>query len=202
MINAAGAQVMQELAGEDLGKTVVETSAGQLKQAKRLLFIPWTPPSTNFTIQNIPALRQSINEFVAYAVKYTINKKFQSLGESFPFLKNKVISPAFLAFPAIGCGGFGIPPDVIATIMIDAVHNQLSSNVNSQLTVTFVIQQQNVYDIFQAKLKPSSTTHRHRSRSPERSPKLDRVNIILTTASANLDTARNVLKLYQQMLNP
>ena len=106
------------------------------------------------------------------------------------------------AFPAIGCGGFGIPADVIATIMIDAVQDQLSANPTTRLTVTFVIQQKIVYDTFQENLKPSSTRHRHRSPSPERSPKLDRVNITLTTASANLDIARKLLTLYQQLLNP
>ena len=86
--------------------------------------------------------------------------------------------------------------------MLDAVHDQLSANPTTRLTVTFVIQQKIVYDIFQETLKPSSTRHRRRSPSPERSPKLDRVNITLTTASTNVDIARKLLKRYQQLLNP
>jgi hypothetical protein len=80
MIKAAGTQVEQELVGNDLTKTMIPTSAGQLKQAKRLLFLPWTPPATFFTNQDINALRQSISAFIQQAIKYTIQGKFQSIG--------------------------------------------------------------------------------------------------------------------------
>lgn len=78
-----------------------------------------------------------------------------------------------LAFPAIGCGGFGIPSNVIASIMIDAVHTALTANPTMRLTVTFAVPQPHVYDAFQAVLKQSTSTHRRRSPSPTRSPKLD-----------------------------
>ena len=81
MINSAGVEVEKGLAGQDLTKTMVETPAGQLKQAKRLLFIPWTPPSKNYTNQDIPALRQSINTFVQHAIKYAVRGRYQSIGE-------------------------------------------------------------------------------------------------------------------------
>lgn len=80
MIKAAGPQVEQELTGKDLTKNMIDTSAGQLKQAKRLLFLPWTPPSTFFSNQDITALRQSILTFVQQAIKYTIQRKFKSIG--------------------------------------------------------------------------------------------------------------------------
>ena len=125
-----------------------------------------------------------------------------------------------LAFPAIGCGAFGIPSNVIAPIMIDAVHTVLTANPTVRLTVTFAVPQPNVYDAFQAVLKQSSSTHRHRSPSPTRSPKLDSsyfsifslnnisvfffslgISITLTTANTNVDIAKKLLNTYQQMLN-
>jgi len=80
VIKAAGPQVEQELAGKDLKKTMIETSAGQLKQAKRLLFLPWTPPATYIDNQDTNALRQSISTFVQYAIKYAIQGKYKSIG--------------------------------------------------------------------------------------------------------------------------
>jgi hypothetical protein len=83
MIQSAGSQVELELTGKDLTKNIIDTSAGQLKQAKRLLFLPWTPPSTYFTNQDNNALRQSISTFVQHAIKYTIHGKFKSIGMYF-----------------------------------------------------------------------------------------------------------------------
>ncbi len=80
MLKSAGPQVEQELTGEDLTKNMIDTSAGQLKQAKRLLFLPWTPPATFLKNQDINALRQSISTFIQQAIKYTIQGKFQSIG--------------------------------------------------------------------------------------------------------------------------
>lgn len=80
MIKAAGTQVEQQLMGKDLRTTIVDTSAGQLKQAKRLLFIPWTPPQGISGSQNINALRQSISLFIQQAIKYAIKGGFQSIG--------------------------------------------------------------------------------------------------------------------------
>jgi hypothetical protein len=71
-----------------------------------------------------------------------------------------------LAFPAIGCGGFGVPPAVIATLMIDAVREQLTINPGIQLVITFVVQQPHVFDAFNAKLKPTSAVAAGRARSP------------------------------------
>jgi hypothetical protein len=171
VIKAAGTQIVQELNGKDLTKNIIDTSAGQLKQAKRLLFIPWTPPTAFFTNQDINALRQSISIFVQQAIKYTIQGKFKSIGMYSDFvlilMGNLWI---ILAFPAIGCGGFGIPPDIIATEMISSAREQLTANPTVQLTITFVVQQSQVYDVFYAKIHPISTTAASRTRplSPSR----------------------------------
>ncbi len=107
VIKAAGTQIVQELTGKDLTKNMIDTSAGHLKQAKRLLFIPWTAPTAFFANQDINALRQSISTFVQQAIKYTIQGKFKSIGMYSDFvlilMGNLWI---ILAFHAIGCGGF------------------------------------------------------------------------------------------------
>ncbi|CAF4325324.1 unnamed protein product, partial [Rotaria sordida] len=140
VIKAAGKQIEQELNEKDPKKNMIDTSVGNLKQAKRLLFLPWKPPSTLITNQNIDALCQSILIFIQQAIQYTIQEKFKSI-----------------AFPAIGCGGYGIPADIIATIMIDSVRQQLNANPATQLVITFVVQQSNVFDVFNAKLHDTST---------------------------------------------
>lgn len=84
MIQSAGSRVEQELVGHDLARKAVSTSAGQLKQAKRLLFIPWMPPSTSSASQDARALSQSINDFVQGAIEYTVQQKFKSIGRCFP----------------------------------------------------------------------------------------------------------------------
>jgi hypothetical protein len=100
MIKSAGSQVEQELAGKDAAKNMIDTSAGQLKQAKRLLFLPWIPPATYFTSQDTNALRQSISTFVQYAIKYTIHGKFKSIGT---YLSKYIISCTYLMYFSISC---------------------------------------------------------------------------------------------------
>jgi hypothetical protein len=68
------------LAGKDRTKNMIDASAGQLKQAKRLLFIPWTPPAVFFKNQDINALRQSISTFIQQAIRYTVQGKYKSIG--------------------------------------------------------------------------------------------------------------------------
>ncbi len=80
IIKAAGTQVEQELNGKDLTKNMIDTSSGQLKQAKRLLFLPWTPPPAFLLNQDINSLRQSIVVFIQQAIKYAIQGKFKSIG--------------------------------------------------------------------------------------------------------------------------
>lgn len=77
MIQAAGNIVEQEILGHDLTKSMFDTSVGQLKQAKRLLFIPWSPP----TDQNADTLHQSLAVFINQAIKFTIGKGFRSIGK-------------------------------------------------------------------------------------------------------------------------
>ncbi|CAF4215102.1 unnamed protein product [Rotaria sp. Silwood2] len=187
VIKAAGKQVEEELNGKDLTKNMIETSVGNLKQAKRLLFVPWTPPSKLVTNQDIDALRQSISTFIQQAIQYTIQGKFKSI-----------------AFPAIGCGGFGISADIIATIMIDTVREQFIANPTIQLVITFVVQQSNVFDVFNAKLKSTSTatTTASDSRSPSLSylSNQEKFNINLVTCNSNIDIAKKLLATMENIL--
>ncbi|CAF4736765.1 unnamed protein product [Rotaria sp. Silwood1] len=186
VIKAAGKQIEQELNGKDLTKTMIDTSVGNLKQAKRLLFLPWKPPSTLSTNQDIDALRRSISIFIQQAIQYTIQGKYKSI-----------------AFPAIGCGGFGIPADIIATIMIDAVREQMIANPTIQLVITFVVQQSHVYDAFNTKLKSTSTaTTANRSRSPSLSylSNQEKFNISLITSNSNIDIAKKLLATIENIL--
>ena len=80
VIKAAGTQVEQELNGKDLTKNMIDTSSGQLKQAKRLLFLPWTPPAAFLVNQDINSLRQSIIVFIQQAIKYAIQGRYKSIG--------------------------------------------------------------------------------------------------------------------------
>jgi hypothetical protein len=89
VIKAAGTQVEQELDGKDMKKNMIDTSAGQLKQAKRLLFLPWTPPATLITDQDINTLRQSISAFIQQAIKYAIQGKFKSIGMYSYFINDR-----------------------------------------------------------------------------------------------------------------
>ncbi|CAF1120872.1 unnamed protein product [Rotaria sordida] len=186
VIKAAGKQIEQELNEKDPKKNMIDTSVGNLKQAKRLLFLPWKPPSTLITNQNIDALCQSILIFIQQAIQYTIQEKFKSI-----------------AFPAIGCGGYGIPADIIATIMIDSVRQQLNANPATQLVITFVVQQSNVFDVFNAKLQDTSTiTTNNRTRSSSLSylSNQEKFNISLITSNFNIDIAKKLLANIENIL--
>jgi hypothetical protein len=80
VVRAAGTEVTNELKGKDLAGVMVDTPAGQLKQAKRLLFVPWTPPNSYDPSEDLDSLRQSISTFVQQAMKFAIQGKYTSIG--------------------------------------------------------------------------------------------------------------------------
>ncbi|CAF2078344.1 unnamed protein product [Rotaria magnacalcarata] len=182
VIRAAGKQVEQELNEIDLTKNATDTSVGNLKQAKRLLFLPWTPPASFLSNQDTDVLRQSISAFVKQAIQFTIQRKFKSI-----------------AFPAIGCGGFGIQPDIIAKTMINAVREELTADPTNQLVVTFAVQQAHVYDVFNATLKGAPIGDGIRSHSLSDQEKF---TITLTTSNSHIQTANNLLTTIENVLVP
>jgi hypothetical protein len=72
---------MQQLTEKNWKQTLVETSPGQLKQVKRLLFLPWTPPEGRTATADIGAVRKSVAAFVEQAIRYAIDGKFTSIGK-------------------------------------------------------------------------------------------------------------------------
>ena len=85
--------------------------------------------------------------------------------------------------------------------MIDAVREQLTMNPGIQLVITFVVQQSHVCDVFNAKLKPTSTADASQTRSslPPHSYSQE-INLTLTTFNSNIDAARRVLQKYDSIL--
>lgn len=73
---------------------------------------------------------------------------------------------SILAFPAIGCGAFGVSPDIVAKTMINAARECLADgSLTTQLEITFVIQQPHVYGAFNAILNGTSMTETMSTRS-------------------------------------
>ena len=89
---------------------------------KEIYFLEWTPSD------HIALTEQSIKDFITDTVKYVLDKNYRSV-----------------AFPAIGCGQFGLDPDFIAQTMIDHVKIE-----NYPLDVAFIIypRSNNVFNAF------------------------------------------------------
>ena len=74
-----------------------------------------------------------------------------------------------LAFPAIGCGGFKMNENLIATTMINSAREELNTNSAVSMKVTFVIPQSHVYNAFCAQLQSRPTPNLSRSSSSAQS---------------------------------
>ena len=65
-----------------------------------------------------------------------------------------------VAFPALGTGNLGFPPDVATKIIVQAAHHYLQENPNSLLKkVVFVIYQDEVFNAFQSELSALTLAH-------------------------------------------
>ena len=82
MLPVVGNDVMQQLTGKDYKRSLVETSPSQLKQVKRLVFLPWTPPEGREASADTSALRRSVAAFIDEAIRYALRGKFTSIGKS------------------------------------------------------------------------------------------------------------------------
>ena len=128
-ICAAGGDSMKaSFAAESSKKStdpVISVKAEGQLQSKAVYFLPWQADSDD------SVLRQSIETFVANAVKEASSEGYRSI-----------------AFPAIGCGQMGCSISLVAQTMIEEAHN-LSQKHN--ISVVFVIQpsRTDVYDEFQ-----------------------------------------------------
>ena len=95
-----------------------------------------------------------------------------------------------VAFPSIGAGGLGFPPDAVARIMVDAVSNYLDKNKRTSVTsVLFVIFDDNIYKSFQNKVSsPQSTS----SVTPSRSQQQTRQQTKVIESGDNVFQCNNV----------
>ena len=95
-----------------------------------------------------------------------------------------------VAFPSIGAGNLGFPPDVVARIMVDAVSNYLDKNKRTSVTsVLFVIFDDNVYKSFQNEVSSTQSTS---SVTPSRSQQQTRQKTTDAESGDNVFQCNNV----------
>ncbi|CAF0841059.1 unnamed protein product [Didymodactylos carnosus] len=133
VLKAAGQQVSDELVNfvnNYQTTNLIETSPGLLA-CKKIIFLQWSPQAKDVNL--FQSNKQSISDFVSEAITYAFKNKYKSI-----------------AFPAIGCGKFGIKPDIIGEAMISEAERQLIKYPKDNFSVSFVLlpQQQSVYDEF------------------------------------------------------
>ncbi|CAF0841077.1 unnamed protein product [Didymodactylos carnosus] len=177
IIDVAGRQVNDEFTNQSsVSSKIIETSSGSLP-CKRILFIPWTPHQKD---QNM--LQKSIRTFVSDAVVHALN-----------------IGCTSIAFPAIGCGKFGVPADFIADIMIDEAENLLMK-YPSKFSISFVLlpQQRPVYNEFCKQLnalRTKRTNPAHQQHPMDSSPQ----NVLKITLISSASNTNNVKKCRQEL---
>ncbi|CAF2747523.1 unnamed protein product [Rotaria sp. Silwood2] len=128
IIEAAGNEVKTAYETEyrrNPNSILISTPPGQLS-CQRIFFLKWKPNVDD------SILRQSIVDFIWTVIQNVISYNYTSV-----------------AFPAIGCGGYGCSVDIVVKTMVREIKNQLKTR-NLSLTVKFVIQpeQKNIYDEF------------------------------------------------------
>jgi hypothetical protein len=125
----AGGGLMKDLFDAELTKdstaSVISVAASAQISAKKVYFLAWKPSV------DVNTFRQSISTFIFNAMSKAASENSRSI-----------------AFPAIGCGGYGCSISLIAQIMVEEVHHQL---MTYPMSVSFVIQsdRMDVYDEFQ-----------------------------------------------------
>ncbi|CAF3433373.1 unnamed protein product [Rotaria socialis] len=123
VLQAAGSDVRKQY---EKGKRTTDQALAlwsPVLPCQQILFLPWVPS------QHDVLLEQSIREFIALAIQYVLDQNYTSV-----------------AFPAIGCGRFGLD---IAFIAASMYHHIIIEKY--PINITFVIQpsHQEVFDAFQ-----------------------------------------------------
>ncbi|CAF1436669.1 unnamed protein product [Adineta ricciae] len=105
-------------------EAVISISATGSLKAKKIYFVPWAPSS------NEDRLCRSLEQLVQNVITTAAGKNLQSI-----------------AFPAIGCGGYGCPTNLIAKTLVGECQQLVAKY---PLSVVFVIQPEKVelYDEF------------------------------------------------------
>lgn len=133
ILQKAGESVKREYeaAMKGAASKAFETDSGEL-QCRRLLFLTWKIDQT--TQENF---FQSIRNFVNTAVQHAIKFHHTSI-----------------AFPAIGCGKYNFDKSIVAHEMLGEVQRQLlSANVLLQVNISVLPTDNEVFEIFHAKLE-------------------------------------------------
>ncbi|CAF1227586.1 unnamed protein product [Adineta steineri] len=128
IMNAAGNDVKIAYAKEyenNQKSLILSIPSGKLP-CKQIFFIKWDPD------RNEDVLQQSIVDFIWNIIQNIILYKFTSV-----------------AFPAIGCGQYRCPTNIVVKTMVKEIKHQLAMR-NIPLTVKFVIQpkQQTIFNQF------------------------------------------------------
>ncbi|CAF3834464.1 unnamed protein product [Rotaria sp. Silwood1] len=133
ILQKAGESVKKEYntAAKSSPSEIFEIDSGKL-QCRRLLFLTW---QINQTSQE--AFYQSIRNFVSTAVQHAIKFNHTSI-----------------AFPAMGCGKYCFDKSIVAHEMLTEAQRQLlSANVLLQINFIILSDQNDVFEIFKAKLE-------------------------------------------------
>ncbi|CAF1117593.1 unnamed protein product [Adineta steineri] len=128
IMNAAGNDIEIAYAKEyenNQKSLLLSIPSGKLP-CKQIFFIKWNPN------KNEDVLRQSIVDFIWNVIQHVILYKFTSI-----------------AFPAIGCGQYRCPTNIVVKTMVKEIKHQLAMR-DIPLTVKFVIQpkQQTIFNQF------------------------------------------------------
>lgn len=108
--------------------SILSAPAGGTLACKKVYFLPWKVNSDE------SVLVKSIEKFVSDALEKAVGEKCSSI-----------------AFPAIGCGGFGCSIRLVASTMVRSVYKKFYTY---PISVTFVIQpnRTDIYDEFQQQI--------------------------------------------------
>jgi len=130
------------------------TTAGGQLACKRILYIPWSPKTRNEV-----DVASAFKLFISQAFSYANMQKCKSIGSllnELSIIQEYLFS--FLAFPAIGCGGFQFDLNTIAKCMLRETKNELKTQ-ERKMNISFILlkNQQKIYDAFVSYLNELET---------------------------------------------
>jgi len=116
VLQAAGPRIRKAYGNRNKSTAGIQSFALKCSSlpCQQILFLPWTPGP------NLVLTEQAIKDFIAAAIAYVFSQNYKSV-----------------AFPAIGCGKFGLNTDFIAQTMVNHVKVE-----EYPLNVVFIIHPQ------------------------------------------------------------
>ncbi|CAF1246118.1 unnamed protein product, partial [Didymodactylos carnosus] len=155
--------------------SLIELNPGNLN-CEKLLFLPWNKPVHS------SKLAESLRTFVSVIIQYIA---FQANTRSIESV----------AFPAIGCGKFGCPVDIVAKEMIFEAKKQLEkTKLNLRISFVMLKEQQNVFREFSNAI---SIIQRKEDAFAQISHKLSSISITLKSYSkGNIIKCQQAIELF------